>query len=71
MLPPYAQPLFLRLQPEIETTGTFKYRKLDLVKDGFDPETVKEPLYFKQPGEGYVPLDSALQARIVGGEFKL
>ena len=38
MLPPYAQPLFLRLQPEIETTGTFKYRKIDLVEDGFDPE---------------------------------
>lgn len=26
-LPPYAQPLFLRMQPEMEITGTFKNRK--------------------------------------------
>jgi fatty-acyl-CoA synthase len=71
MLPPYAQPLFLRLQPEIETTGTFKYRKIDLMEDGFDPGKVKEPLYFKAPGAGYTPLDPALQARILAGEFKL
>jgi fatty-acyl-CoA synthase len=70
-LPSYAQPLFLRLQPEIETTGTFKYRKTDLVEDGFDPERVKEPLYFKVPGEGYTPLDAALKSRIEAGEFKL
>jgi len=71
MLPPYAQPLFLRLKPEIETTGTFKYRKMDLVEDGFDPARISEPLYFKQPGVGYVPLDADLAGRIQGGEFKL
>jgi fatty-acyl-CoA synthase len=71
MLPPYAQPLFLRLQPEIETTGTFKYRKIDLVEDGFDPAKVKEPLYFKEPGAAYVPLDGALAARIADGDFRL
>jgi fatty-acyl-CoA synthase len=71
MLPAYAQPLFLRLQPEFETTGTFKYRKIDLVEEGFDPEKVKDPLYFKEPGSGYAPLDAALRARICDGEFKL
>ncbi len=71
VLPAYAQPLFLRLLPEIETTGTFKYRKVDLVEEGFDPEKVKEPLYFKEPGAGYVPLDAALCTRICDGEFKL
>ena len=71
VLAPYAQPLFLRLQPEIETTGTFKYRKVDMVEDGFDPARVKEPLYFKEPGVGYVPLDAAMAARIAAGEFKL
>jgi fatty-acyl-CoA synthase len=70
-LPTYAQPLFLRLQPEIETTGTFKYRKVDLVEDGFDPSKVKEPLYFKAPGEGYAPLDAEVLARIKSGGFKL
>jgi fatty-acyl-CoA synthase len=71
MLPPYAQPLFLRLQPEIETTGTFKYRKVDLVEEGFDPDKVKEPLYFKEPGAAYMPLDGALHSKIINGEFKL
>ena len=70
-LPAYAQPLFLRLQPEFETTGTFKYRKTDLVEDGFDPSKVKEPLYFRVPGEGYQPLDMAMRKRIMAGEFKL
>ncbi len=71
LLPSFAQPLFLRLQPEIETTGTFKYRKLDLVQEGYDPAKVKEPLYFKAPGAGYLPMDAALKERVDAGEFKL
>jgi len=70
-LPAYAQPLFLRLQPEIETTGTFKYRKADLVGEGFDPSKVKEPLYVRLPGEGYQPLDADLYRRIEAGDVKL
>lgn len=70
-LAPYAQPLFLRLLPTFETTGTFKYRKLDLVQDGFDPARVSEPLYFKLPGGGYAPIGEALHAEILSGAFKL
>ena len=32
-LPSYAQPLFVRLLPAMDTTGTFKIRKVDLVAD--------------------------------------
>jgi fatty-acyl-CoA synthase len=70
-LPAYARPLFLRIQPEIQTTGTFKYRKADLVADGFDPARVPDPLYFRDPQTGYVPLDAALHARIVSGDIRL
>jgi fatty-acyl-CoA synthase len=70
-LPHYARPLFLRLQSEIETTGTFKYRKLDLVADGFDPARVSETLFFKDSSAGYVPIDAALHARITAGEVRL
>ncbi|MDP8915738.1 MAG: long-chain-acyl-CoA synthetase [Pseudomonadota bacterium] len=70
-LPSYARPLFVRLQREIETTGTFKYRKADLVADGFDPARVKEPLFFKDPAAGYVALDPALHARLMAGEIRL
>src|SRR6185312_3462233 len=39
-LPHYARPIFLRLSPAIAVTGTFKQRKVDLVKDGFDPTAI-------------------------------
>ncbi|HEY2068312.1 MAG TPA: long-chain-acyl-CoA synthetase [Rhizomicrobium sp.] len=71
-LPAYAQPLFLRLQPEIDITGTFKQKKGDLVKEGFDPATIKDPLYWLDPATGkYEPMDAARYAQIIGGQVKL
>jgi len=71
-LPHYAVPLFLRIQPEAETTGTFKFRKVDLVKDGFDPNQVSDPLWFLDPGTGqYVTLDADCFRRIEQGEYRL
>merc|ERR1719278_603876 len=35
-LPSYAIPLFLRLVRNLDITGTFKIRKLDLVREGFN-----------------------------------
>ncbi|MEE9272651.1 MAG: long-chain-acyl-CoA synthetase [Robiginitomaculum sp.] len=49
VLPSYAQPVFLRLCQETDTTGTFKYKKTNLVKDGFDPNKVKDDLYIAHP----------------------
>jgi hypothetical protein len=40
-LPTYAQPLFLRIQPEMDLTGTFKHKKFDLQAQGFNPDLVK------------------------------
>jgi fatty-acyl-CoA synthase len=72
-LPAFARPLFLRLQPEIETTATFKYRKVDLVNAGFDPAaTGGEPVLFDHPVEGrYVPINSELLAAIGEGRIRL
>ena len=70
-LPDYAQPLFIRLQPAIETTGTFKYRKMDLAAEGFDPEQVREPLYYRHPQRGYVKLTKSSYAKIVSGEARV
>ena len=70
-LPSFAQPIFIRLQPQMEITGTFKYRKLDLVQQGFDPAVIDQPLFFKQPGAGYVPLTPNVFAKIGAGAFKL
>ncbi|MGB3811229.1 MAG: long-chain-acyl-CoA synthetase [Parvibaculum sp.] len=71
-LPEYARPLFIRLSHEMEVTGTFKHRKVDLVKEGFDLAAVKEPIYFNSPVEKkFVPLDPILHDQICSGTFKL
>ncbi|MFH7765643.1 long-chain-acyl-CoA synthetase [Acinetobacter sp. BSP-28] len=36
-LPAYAVPVFLRVQAQVETTGTFKYQKNKLKEQAFDP----------------------------------
>lgn len=71
-LPAYAVPLFLRLQPEAEVTGTFKFRKVELVKEGFDPARGGEPVLWLDPDAGgYVPVDAAALARIGAGSVRL
>jgi fatty-acyl-CoA synthase len=69
-LPAYAQPVFLRILPGIQITGTFKYRKLDLVADGFDPAEVKDPLYVRLD-DGYVAMTDDLRAKVLSGEARV
>ncbi len=71
-LPIYARPVFVRLLPEIEITGTFKQRKVDLVKDGFDPSMIRDPLYWLNHATGrYEPLTRDVLAAIEAGRVKL
>ncbi len=70
-LPGYAQPIFVRLQPALETTGTFKYRKFELVAEGFDPDRIKGLLFYRNPVKGYVKLSKAAYGKIVSGELRL
>ena len=71
-LPAYARPLFVRLQPEMDTTGTFKYRKMDLVRDGFDPAKIEHEVYFDDPEtNAYVRVTPELYAKIQTGGFRL
>lgn len=70
-LPSYSRPIFVRMLPEMEITGTFKHRKVDLVKDGFNPESVQDPIYWLNPeSKTYERLDTATYARITAGEVK-
>jgi fatty-acyl-CoA synthase len=70
-LAPYAQPVFVRILPAIETTGTFKYRKTDLVEDGFDPARIKGGLYWKNPAKGYQKVTKASFEKLQSGGVKL
>lgn len=70
-LPKYAVPLFIRIQKEAETTGTFKYRKVELVEEGFDPETVSEPIWYYDPATNkYEPLTPDSHETIRSGAVK-
>src|SRR5436305_13997456 len=71
-LPDYARPLFLRIQPAIEVTGTFKQKKVDLVREGFNPAATSDPIYFNDPkAQAFVRLDPALYRSIESGEIRL
>jgi fatty-acyl-CoA synthase len=71
-LPPYARPLFLRIRNEMDVTGTFKYTKSDLARQGYDPAATADVLYFNHPErQAFVPLDQALYDRIQAGEIRL
>ena len=71
-LAPFARPVFIRLQGAIDATSTFKQKKIGLVREGFDPAAVSDPLYFDDPAAGaYVPLDRAAYQRICNGAVRL
>ncbi len=62
-LPEYARPVFLRLCPALPETGTHKLTKLALVREGFDPAAVADPLFIRA-GNAYVPLDAERYAAL-------
>jgi fatty-acyl-CoA synthase len=71
-LPEYARPVFLRLLPELDVTATFKQKKFDLVREGFDPGRIPDPLYFSDAeARTFVRLDAALYQRIQGGAVRM
>ena len=70
-LPAYAVPVFLRVQKEAETTGTFKYRKVDLVREGFNPDECPDPVWFAHPDKReYVLLTQELYNTVLDGGFR-
>jgi fatty-acyl-CoA synthase len=70
-LPAYAVPVFLRLQPEAEVTGTFKLRKVELQREGWDPSTLSDPLYVRDDAaRAYVPLDLDRHRAISAGDVR-
>ncbi|XP_029993431.1 long-chain fatty acid transport protein 2 [Sphaeramia orbicularis] len=71
-LPAYARPRFIRIQPCLEMTGTFKMKKVKLVEEGFNPANITDPLYFLDPEKKtYVPLTEEIYKAIASREIKL
>jgi fatty-acyl-CoA synthase len=71
-LPLYARPVFLRLSKESDTTSTFKFKKTNLVKAGYDPANISDPLYYADGTSGaYLPIDKTVFDQINSGEIRL
>ncbi|XP_059192025.1 hsFATP2a_ACSVL_like domain-containing protein [Centropristis striata] len=71
-LPAYARPRFIRIQPRLELTGTFKMKKVKLVEEGFHPAHIQDPLYFlDSEKKTYVPMTEDIYRAITCREIKL
>jgi len=71
-LPAYAHPLFVRISRSLDATETFKQKKHQLAREGFDPAVVCDPLYFRDPASGtYRPLRADDHACIVNGTTRI
>jgi fatty-acyl-CoA synthase len=71
-LPSYARPAFIRLRKAWEMTGTFKYAKTDLAKQGYDPRLTSDAIYFDNPEtQSFHPVDGALYERIQAGQIRM
>ncbi|GBG30238.1 Very long-chain acyl-CoA synthetase [Hondaea fermentalgiana] len=68
----YAVPHFVRILPQMDLTGTFKHRKVDLAKDGFDPAIISDPLFYLDTStREYKPLTAEAYADICAGKARL
>ncbi|GBP23086.1 Long-chain fatty acid transport protein 4 [Eumeta japonica] len=81
-IPAYAQPIFIRILDSIDLTGevpseitqfgTFKLRKVDLQKEGFDPSKIKDNLYYLDvKSEKYLSLGAEEYQKIITGQIRL
>ncbi|XP_009329258.1 PREDICTED: very long-chain acyl-CoA synthetase [Pygoscelis adeliae] len=71
-LPNYARPRFIRIKSAIELTATFKYRKVQLVEEGFNPAVIKDRLYFLDDKENlYVQMTQDIYNSVKKHDFKL
>jgi fatty-acyl-CoA synthase len=71
-LPAYAAPVFVRLQPEADVTGTFKLRKVELQNEGYDPAKVGDPLFVRDDqARAYLPLTPERLAAVRSGELRV
>ncbi len=71
-LPAYACPVLVRICATLDSTETFKQKKHELVREGFDPTRVKDPLFVLDVNLGfYRPIDAEAYAQLMDGALRL
>lgn len=70
-MPSYARPQFLRILEKIDMTGTCKLKKVDLQKEGFNPNAISDKLYFLNAKTSeYEPLTTEVYEKILNQEIR-
>lgn len=54
----------------VRISGTYKMKKIDLQKEGFDVTRVSEKIYFFNGGK-YVLMDNELYSKLLRGEIRV
>ncbi|MFF0491628.1 long-chain-acyl-CoA synthetase [Nocardia sp. NPDC004068] len=67
-LPTYAVPLFIRVVPELETTSTFKSRKVDLRKQAYTPDDHTDLYVLTTRTDGYIPFYDTYPEEVATGK---
>ena len=68
-LPAFARPVFVRIEDEQDTTGTFKLFKGTLKKQAYHLDQVDQPIYVRQPKSAqYELLDQAFYQQLINGQ---
>ncbi|XP_055383921.1 long-chain fatty acid transport protein 1-like [Condylostylus longicornis] len=70
ILPVYARPQFIRLLTKIDLTGTYKLKKIDLQKDGFNPNIIKDKLYYLDSNGTYKLLTNDIYEQIQNNKIR-
>ena len=64
-LPKYAVPVFVRISNAPDLTSTFKLRKVDLQREGYDPDLVSEPVWvLDEQAKTYIGVNDANLRRL-------
>ncbi len=65
----YARPVFIRILPEQQLTGTFKLQKGDFREAAYHPAKITDDIYVWKPGAtGYEKMDIEFYEKVMAGE---
>ncbi|MCP4579015.1 MAG: long-chain-acyl-CoA synthetase [Deltaproteobacteria bacterium] len=71
-LPSYAIPRFIRFCRQLDMTATFKQKKVDLRKAGFNPDEIEDPLLFwNGANKEYLELERDAYQSINSGKVRI
>jgi len=73
VFPLYSIPIFIRIcEDELEITGPFKIKKINLQREGYDIELITDIVYlWNQQDKKYIFLDNDLYQKLISGELKI